>query len=357
MSTESSLSNPGQLKLELMLKGVRVDPAFYQKKLVASSYKLAENIYAGLDLKLQQHVPVVVPYQEDFVAQSPYQLRLIRGRTVLTQGKYSIPVDVLPPPSFLDQEVGKDLKLIDIAECHGGYVGLAMAGHRYLKPILPEIVRVPTVDEVLWSLDAIRKGSDLRVVGLSSWEDTPDDGGALQVEAYVRAIKSWFNVQILTELHLPPKVNVIDRTFASGVNSVCYHFSNLKSDATYKLLAHAVSVFQPGGVSAHVSIGEATPHELISAIDRLTAIGVVPLLTFSREAVIKEGLGVPALAGIYAHVYDAVKRNRLPLQWFKNLGPFFAPVEGQYLTGRNWLVSNLVSPWDWFKKIWRKEAL
>src|SRR3989338_11637520 len=94
MSNESSLSNPGQLKLELMLKGVRVDPAFFQRKQVASKCTLASNVYEGLDLILQQHVPVVVPYQEEFVAHSPYQLRLIRGRTVLTMDKYSIPVDL-----------------------------------------------------------------------------------------------------------------------------------------------------------------------------------------------------------------------------------------------------------------------
>lgn len=260
---EEYISNPGYLKLDLMLRGARVDESFYKKKVLRPEYRLTEHVYGNLDLILPKETHASIPFQEDFVKKSPYKLRNIRGQNYLTYKSGGMaPVKVLDQPDCYAKKVNRQVKIQGIAECHGSYVSLSLGGHRYMQPHLLGDAKkgfredfVLNVEEVIGLLECIRKEQPIDVVTLSSWSTEGEDGGILQIEPYIRAIKSSFNVLLFVEIHLPEKSSWIDRTYAMGADSVCYHIGDLcshgpdekvkrmKVEEELRLLKHAVSIF------------------------------------------------------------------------------------------------------------------
>jgi len=204
--------------------------------------------------------------------------------------------------------------------------------------------RVLTVDEVIAMLERIRKDGPLDVVSLSSWYTKGEDGGILQIEPYIRAIKSSFNVLLLVEIHLPETAEWIDKTYAMGADSVCYHLGDLCSHGPFdnrrqvkdelKLLKHAVAIFPQGTILSHITMGNRPFEDVIEDIDKLAEIKVLPLLTpESREIVIKQNLTTEQLAPLFGYVYNRAKRQSVTMNWFKRLAPFLTPIEGSYFSG------------------------
>ncbi|MBI4412559.1 MAG: hypothetical protein HY541_08760 [Deltaproteobacteria bacterium] len=349
--------NPGYLKLDLMLNGVRVDPSLFQKSLILKEYRLSPSLCGNLDLILPEETHVSVPYQEEFTIHSPYKLRGLHGKYTLSGREHSAVVKIVPHPSFYDERVNSAVRIGDVAQCHGGYVSLALGGHRYLQSHLngssgalstaPATGRlVLSVDEVIGLLDRIRKETAIDVITLSAWSAKGEDGGILQIEPYIRAIKASFNVLLLVEVHLPNVRSMIDQTYAMGADSVCYHLGNLCShgdqppapgrstEQELHLLRHAVSIFPPGSILSHITMGSRPFAEVIEDIGLLTGIKVLPILTVEGlEVVRQKGLTTAQLAPLFGYVYNAAKRAKITMNWFSRLAPFVAPIEGRFFSG------------------------
>lgn len=335
-----------------MLRGARLDESFVRRHGVLADFLLGPNTFGNLEIELPDGICVSVPYQEDFVRESPYKIRDVKRRLFLTSPEHSVPVKWIAQPDYYDQCVNANARIGEIACVHGNYVSLALGGHRYLQPTLvaadggssrPELVI--SVDETVAVLERIRKHRPIDVVSLSCWE--PDrDGGIRQVEAYVRAIKKFFSVLVFVEVHLPAQSSAIDETYAMGADSVCYHIGNLCShggdrasaerekDAEMRLLRHAVSVFPAGTILAHVTIGENSVAESREDIDALCEAGVLPILTVENlDVAHRKGISATEIAPLFGEIYDRAKKNGIKMNWFSRLSPFVTPMEGRFFTG------------------------
>ncbi len=343
--------NPGFLKLDLMIRGARVDDSVIKSGLVLPDYSLSPQVLGNLDLVLPQETYVSVPYQEENVQGSPYKIRHLKGKYYLSTPSDPLEVRIISHPSFYSDPVKEGVTIGDVAQCHGNYVSLALGGHRYLQPGLtskafdPKLVL--SVDEVVGVLDRIRSAQRLDVVTFSAWQVDGEDGGISQIEPYIRAIKKAFNVLLFVEVHLPQTHAWIDATYAMGADSVCYHLGNLCShgpkapenshrdmQVELGLLQHAVSIYPPGSVLSHITMGDRPLGDVTEDIDSLCAIRVLPILTFlSRESVISQNLTTDQLAPLFGYVYESAKKNRITMNWFSKLAPFIAPMEGRFFSG------------------------
>lgn len=352
ISEDQSIKNPGYLKLDLMLKGVRLDSSLY-KRGIRQEYLLAPGHFGNLDLLLPQGTYVSVPYQEPFVGSSPYKLRFFKEKFYLASSAESIQVGVIAHPPFYDREVKPGVRLREVVACHGSYISLALGGHRYLQTHLKGRQSgafrqdlVLTVDEVIGVLEQCRRESPLDVVTLSSWQTETEDGGVLQIEPYIRAIKKCFNVLLLVEVHLPKSRGLVDQTYAMGADSVCYHLGDLcthgageeltqrEVEKEVDLLQYGVSIFPPGTILSHITVGSRPYEGVIEDIDVLTKIKVLPILTVeSLDVAHKEGLTAGHLAPMFGYVYNASKKNKITMNWFSRLAPFIAPIEGRFFSG------------------------
>lgn len=335
-----------------MLRGARLDESFVRRHGVLADFRLGPNTFGNLEIILPDGICVSVPYQEEFVRESPYKIRDVKRRLFLTTPEGGLPVKWISQPDYYGQPVNAKARIGEVACVHGNYVALSLGGHRYLEPTLtaadgtssrPELVI--SVDEAVAVLERIRKDRPIDVVSLSCWEPG-SDGGIKQVEAYVRAIKKFFNVLVFVEVHLPDRSATIDETYAMGADSVCYHIGNLCSHggdrasaerekkAEMRLLRHAVSVFPAGTILAHVTIGENSVEESREDIDALCGAGVLPILTVeSLEVAHCKGLSAAEIAPLFGEIYDRAKQNGIKMNWFSKLSPFVTPMEGRFFTG------------------------
>lgn len=342
----------GALKLDLMMRGVRLDDSFAQKYRVLGDFRLGPKNFGNLELILPEGLGVSVPYQEDFIQSSPYKLRSVNKKVFLTGRGGSLPVKWVPQPDYYGQVVNAKVKLGEVACVHGGYVSLALGGHRYLKPTLvgekgethrPELVL--SVDETVAVIERIRKERAIDVISLSCWQPG-EDGGVSQVEPYVRAIKKYFKVLVFVEIHLPRHAGTIDETYAMGADSVCYHIGNLCShgdgagtapsekDFEVRLLRHAVDVYPQGTILAHITLGRGSIAESEADIAELSALKVLPILTLESLAIAHErGLTAVELAPLFGFLYNAAKKHGIKMNWFARLSPFLTPIEGRFFAG------------------------
>lgn len=348
--------NPGLLKLDLMLKGVRLNETFRQEQGVLVDYLLGPNVFGNGDLILPGGVYVSVPYQEPFVSESPYGIQYIKNKICLTTSEGYLPIRWIPQLRCYDEPVRARVKLSQVACVHGDYVSLAIGGHRYLQPTLldedassyrPELV--VSVDETLNLIDLIRKERPIGVISLSAWDPQTEDGGIFQIEPYIRAIKRNYNVLLFVEVQLPKKTNVIDATYAMGADSVCYHIGNLcshgKSQAdpqldknfVVRMLEHAVSDYPQGSILAHVTIGpigERSNEHSKNDIAALCRLKVLPILTIENLHEAHEMCVTAAqLAELHAFTYRRARENKIKMNWFFKLSPFVAPMEGRFFVG------------------------
>lgn len=352
-NSSNHLNNPGLLKLDLMLRGIRPDPSFFKEGLLLKSYKLSDHLYGNLNLILPESTYVSVPYQEADTKNSPYQLRFLKGKTYLSSKNQSIEVKLLPHPSFYKDEVAPTVPYSHLLTCHGSFVSLNLGGHRYLQSHLLNSEEqsyrkelIPSPDDLVGILEEVQKEQPIDVIALSSWNIQDEDGGIAQIENYIRRIKSSFNVLVFVEVHLPQNLEWVNKTYAMGADSVCYHIGNLCSHGNsqdekprdtsleIKFLKHAVQSFPRGTILSHITMGDRPFEDVIEDIDSLSQIKVLPILTWiDRQNALENKFKAEDLAALYAHVYEQAKKKKITMNWFAKIAPFMAPIEGRFFSG------------------------
>jgi hypothetical protein len=356
MTSKKLKTNLGLLKLDLMLKGVRLDESFIRKHKVRKPYELGPATFGNVDFVLPGEIYVSAPYQESFVENTPYRIRFIKNKYYLTSNQGSLPIKWISQPDYYDEPINEHVKLGDVAAVHGSYVSLSIGGHRYLQPTLVDEqgsgVRpglVVSVDETLNILEKIRDKGKLDVVSLSCWDPDKEDGGIYQIESYIRAIKKNFSVLLVVEVHLPQKSSIVDDTYAMGADSVCYHIGNLCShghsqaeperdkEFEMRMLKHAVSDYPPGTILAHITIGPIGDKSNTTSkedIEELCKLKVLPILTIENINDAHEmQMMAEQVAELYAFVYEKAKKYQIKMNWFSKLSPFMSPFEGRFFAG------------------------
>ena len=112
MSTSGYFDNPWALKIDLMLRGIRVVDSLAKAWACGTS---------GIDMLLPEDTLVNIPCREEFTTGSPYELRR-RGEThYITDGTGEADAEILPIPEFYSRKTTTGIPFGDIAVVHGSY--------------------------------------------------------------------------------------------------------------------------------------------------------------------------------------------------------------------------------------------
>jgi hypothetical protein len=362
MVKNNYLNNPSSLKIDLMLRGIRVEgPA---GELLANSVRTEP----GIDIVLPRSTLVDVPFGEEFTKASPYLLKKKKNGYAITDGTGEVPVKLVAPPEFYKRKTTTGIPFSNIGTVHGSFVVITpsprcdffnrnvecryCAGNFDIEGGESNEITY-SVDEVLETVEAILKEGASEIIYLSIGFSEQDDGGIEILSSYIKAIKKHFNCLVAVEA-LPPKKNRwIDQTYAVGADSVLYNLeifdrelfevicpgrAQLIGRKRYiEALRYAATIFPNGTVASHLIVGLEPPGSTIMGIDFLTGMGVVPILPIYRpqpsRALRIEPLTTEIIIPVYKHLYRAVKNNHINMNWVRDITTVTTPTEGRFLTG------------------------
>ncbi|MBE9529462.1 MAG: radical SAM protein [Proteobacteria bacterium] len=355
MSTTGYFDNPWALKIDLMLRGVRVvDP-------LAKAWACGTT---GIDMLLPEETLVNIPCREEFTEHSPYELRRRGECHYITDGTEEAAAEILPVPEFYSRKTTTGVPFGDIAVVHGSYTVITPSPKcdffdtdsacRYCT-IIPDGTGEPkrdfTVEEVLEAVGAVLKEGLSKIIYLSVGFTDGDDGGIEFLEPYIRAIKKHHSCLVAVEA-LPPKKNRwIDRTYALGADSILYNMgiydpelfevicpgrAELVGRQRYlDALKYAVGIFPNGTVASHLIVGLEPPGSTRIGIDCLTKMGVVPILPIYRprpgRALRIEPLTTEIIIPVFKHLYTTVKKSGVNFKWVRDISMVTTPAEASML--------------------------
>ncbi len=364
------IHNPPSLKIDLMLRGIRVEEALGED---LTSYASAG---PGIDIVLPRSTLVNVPYGGEFTEDSPYVLKRSKKGYVVTDGKEEVPVKLVTQPGFYKRKTTTGKPFSSISTVHGSYVVITpsprcdffnrnvecryCAGNFDVESGKGDITY--SVDEVLETAEAILTERASDIIYLSIGFSETDDGGIEFLTPYIKAVKKHFNCLVAVEA-LPPKKNLwIDETYAVGADSVLYNLeifdrelfeiicpgrAELVGRQRYiEALGYAAEkVFPNGTVASHLIVGLEPPGSTIRGIDFLTAMGVVPILPIYRprpeKALRIEPLTTEIIIPVYRHLYRAVKQSNINMNWVRDISTVTTPIESRFLAGETGIIKTL----------------
>jgi biotin synthase-related radical SAM superfamily protein len=347
------IRNPGTLKIDLMLRGIKVnDPGL----LAEAGGK------AGVDIVLNRGTRACVPLADEAV-ESPYSL--VRGASGLavSDGQESAPCEIVKRPAFLDKKTQGGVLFSDIAASHGSYVVITPTTRcdffnegvecKYCAGNYDRAGkgRTHSVDDVLEVVEAVKKEKVSDIIYVSIGFSDGPDGGIEFLAPYIKGIKKYFNTLVAVEALPPRKNSWIDDTYAMGADSVLYNLeifdpelfelicpgrAELIGQKRYKqALKYAAGVFPSGTVASHLIVGLEPPGSTRKGIDFLTGIGVVPILPIYRptggRALRIEPLTAEVIIPVYKHLYEAVKEKDINMNWVREISVITTPIEGKLL--------------------------
>lgn len=354
------ISNPGTLKIDLMLRGVRIEGP------LEGAEPFQGRAGKGVDIVLPKGTVVNVPCGEEFVKDSPYVLRKGGKGYVITDSKSEVGVKLVPLPKFYGAKTTTGILFSKIAKVHGSYAVITPSPRcdffknniecRYCAgnfDITDKGAVVYSVDEVLETVGAVFKEGVSEVIYLSIGFCEGPDGGIEFLKPYIRAIKSHFNALVAVEALPPEKNHWIDETYAVGADSVLYNLEIFDEELFSAIcpgrakaigrtryieaLKHASTIFPNGTVASHLIVGLEPPGSTRMGIDFLTSMGVVPILPIYRPreggALRIEPLNSEIIIPVYSHLYRAVKKNRINMRMVRDISSVTTPIEGRFLSG------------------------
>ena len=345
------LDNPGSLKIDLMLRGIRIEDPVVKAWVCGS---------AGVDIILPQNTLVNVPCTGEFTGSSPYLIKRSGEGYAITDGKSEVPVSFVEKPAYYSGKTSTGVPFSKIAASHGSYTVITpsprcdffnrsveckyCAGNFNIAGI--ENV-VYTVEEVIETVGAVLKEKGSVIVYLSiGFSDTPD-GGIVFLRPYIQAIKKQFNCLVAVEA-LPPKENGwIDEAYALGADSILYNLEIFDQELFEMIcpgrakligrkryldaLGYAAGIFPNGTVASHLIVGLEPPGSTCMGIDCFTEMGVVPILPIYRpsggRSLSIEPLNTEIIIPVYKHLYKAIKKSKISLNWVRDISMVTTPVE------------------------------
>lgn len=334
---------PPSLKLSLALHGVRVEPD--------ASAALGMPTLGTLDLRLPGELRVAVtpvdraPFVLARTALDGYELRPA-GNGDGT----SMPVTVIPPPAFYGRRTARGIPMWRIGAVHGGRLVISPSGSCGYGvrgtpcPFCIEGARPSDDDPAIQAdiIEVVRAAFDegiARVVTFNAAFGGGEDGGIDFLLPYVEAVRRHFDTLVTAQVHPPRSDRWIDRAYALGIDALSLNLElfdphmltrccvgrarYIGRDRYLEALGYAATIFPRGAVSSDLVVGIEPAESTAAGIERLAALGVVPLLTGARGAPLGGDEG--AIRELLAHLHHAAITHRLPPTWVAGIGVGFSP--------------------------------
>ncbi|MGM0578508.1 MAG: radical SAM protein [Myxococcota bacterium] len=368
------LANPGLLKLELMMRGLRV-PDEVRERLPGDRFGVTGHALFGsagdLDLVLPGGTWVSVPMMSGLAATTPYTLVAEAegfAITTDTDGGARARVEVRPRSHFFQHRTSTGLPFGRVGTVHGPYLALSPTNrctflHDDLRCRFCGVGQdglathdAVSVDDVLEAIRIARDEHHVGIVYLSVGHLATLDGGVRFLEPYVAAIKRHFDILVAVDALPPYQDSWIDRTYAMGVDAVSYNMEIFDPDRFRVVcpgpareigrerfldaLGYAATVFPSGGVACHLVVGLEPVSSTHAGIDTLTGMGVLPVLPMYRPFKGRDmrsdsdvELFPPSLeelVELHAHLYRAVRDRRLNPNLVRDIAVVTTPLDARF---------------------------
>jgi hypothetical protein len=359
-------SNPGLLKLDLVVRGARLDERLRQRRDIFRVPWVRDFVTRSVELVLPEEVWVSVPIGERFTETSPYFLGFEGDALRLSRNGECIDVRAVSQPEFYAKKTRTGMPMWRIGTAYAGYLAINPAQScnfnqlavpcRFCDATTRALDRehpVPVADVIETVRAAFGEGA-VEFVYLHIGHVSAEDAGIRFLEPYIDAIKKHFDTLIAVQLQPPTDNRWIDRTYAMGVDALSYsveiHDPELLRrycagradyvgrDRYYDALAYAATIFPSGTVWSDLIVGLEPPESTIAGIDVLVKMGVLPVLSLFRPLADTQLRDLPPpdttdVAPVFAHLFNAVRNARINMNWVRDLSFAITPLEARFFVG------------------------
>jgi hypothetical protein len=358
--------NPGHLKLELSVRGMRLAESACAHADVQRALRFSAEMDGRVELVLPEDVWVNVSIDERVAADSPFLLSSNGEQLTLQREDNCVDVRVAVPPNFCDLTTSSGRPMLEVGTTYGNFIALNPASAcgfslrgvpcGFCRSGTPAAVhdRVPlSVADVIEVVRAAFAEGAAEFVYFNCAYGGGEDAGILALEPCIEAIKKHFDTLVAVQMH-PPKTNRwVDRTYAMGVDAVSYNVEIHDRDALarrcagrvryigreryYEALAYAAGVFPSGTVWSDLIFGLEPAESTVRGIDALVGIGVLPVLsTFRPAAAELRTTALPSVdevSPVFAHLFHAVRQAKINMGWVRDLSFAVTPLEARFFAG------------------------
>ncbi len=362
MDINKILSNPVSLKLDIMLRGIRVDRVLLDL-LSKSNYIFTVE---GIELELKNGIKVRAPYLDKISRRSPYMLDYESKEIVVDEQR--VPVKLTGDFQINEKKTSNNILMSRIANLYGKYLAITPTpscgffGERLACAFCPAVEDEQkqgspvSVEDVLETIREIYKTEKPSIILLSIGDMGTEDGGIEFAEQYIKAIHKYFNVMIMLEVSPPKYPEWIDTAYGAGADAICFNidifdqrlFNELcpgkakdnGRERYFNALKYATGIYPQGTVLTHLILGIEPVESTIAGIQYLTSIGVVPILSVFRpvnKSMMEYfvNLSIEEILPVYTSLYCSMRKNRIPFTWTKHLGFAITPLEASIFNCRN----------------------
>jgi len=331
--TDQRIKTYGQLKLELIQRGLYISPDILESPDVASgvcpgvpgeevTLALTENLIVKTFLKPQ--------------GKAALQLKVLNDKLLLDSGdEEDQEVGIIPLPVFL-KNLMKDRTPLSENICLDGY-----CLNIFLRAVDKGKKLNMSKDHIVSIVQsAFEEGAaDLVQINMD-YCDNKDQGFQL-LAPIVDTIKTKFKTFVALKGFPPQEKQTIDQVYAAGFDLLNFPLDGfaggnaegevLSSQQVHEALEYAVGIFSPGTVWTELVLGP-EPLDLIKEkIDQLTGKGIVPHLKLLATS-IYTGKDYWRVKEVVRHLHEAARRDRLTLKWLYPNCRCVSPLDTQFFT-------------------------
>jgi len=393
--------NPCELEIDLLAKGIRVD----QPQTLGAGARPIHRTRAGLGSGLELVIPgsikdvwVNVPVEEHFARESCYGLVGESGHWEVVDARqdFRYPVRLPPEPAWYQRQTTRGVPMSRIGVLQGTYLGIYISNSCGFWHHAPSLnckfcttglnvgvneVAFKDVEDVVEVARAAKEESDVTFVHFNSGYQTNQDLD--RAAPYVKAVKS--RVGALVGLQLMPTRDLwkYDRLIELGTDhfSFCYEFHNpdyfarfcpgkaklVGQQTFFRALEYTTRLLGKGACSGEIIAGVEPLEDTLRAIDYITGLGAFPTVCIFRPTVGSdmESWASPPyedLLAVFRHVYEACRRNNIPMDVTPNIEVSLVvqPGDTLYLSPPTWesrsyarkmrLLKWAARPYFWWKR-------
>lgn len=331
--TDQKIKTYGQLKLELIQRGLYISPDILKSPDVASgvcpgvpgeevTLALTENLIVKTFLKPE--------------SKSALHLKVLNDKLLLDFGdEKDQEVGIIPLPVFL-KSLLKDRTPLSENICLDGY-----CLNIFLRAVDKGKELNMSKDHIVSIVQsAFEEGSaDLVQINMDHC-DNKDQGFQL-LAPIVDTIKTKFKTFVALKGFPPQEKQTIDQIYAAGFDLLNFPLDGfagsnaegdvLPSQQVHEALEYAVGIFSPGTVWTELVLGS-EPLDLVKEkIDQLTKKGIVPHLKLLATSMYT-GKDYWRVKEVVRHLHEAARRDRLTLKWLYPNCRCVSPLDTQYFT-------------------------
>ena len=305
--------NPGELKLDLYCKGMRIDESCDADDDGRGLLRTRGGLGSGLEVLLPGGLYTNIPVEEEFAKSSPYILHRENGNYFIKRdGKGISEVKLLPRPKFYDAKTSTGKPMHRIVVLQGTYLGIyptEVCGFWKMKPRMnckfcsvglnlgSTEEQEKSVQEVVETAIAARDECGVTFVHFNSGF-CPGGNELEKLEPYIKAIKEKTGLLVGVQAIPSADLKKYDRLKKLGVDHLSFcmelydpnEFSKtcpgkakyLGQERFLRAMESCAKLFGKGKVAGEIIAGLEGPGSTIRAIGRFAEMGAVSTVCVFR---------------------------------------------------------------------------